>query len=69
MQWVLITKDKLSALTRLLYSNGFHVYTQLSDHFYYCIVVPDHYDIQEFVRKIPIKNDFLITGNIIRIIC
>ncbi len=70
MRWVLVDNDqvKLMRLTNVLISNGFGVGTrQINFDLFYCINVPMQYDMSQFIRKLPVLNDFEIQDRIIMI--
>ena len=70
MQWVLVDNDqvKLMRLTNVLISNGFSIHTrQINFDVYYCMHVPAQYDLNQFVSKLPIVNEFILKDRVIMI--
>lgn len=70
MQWVLVDNDhiKLHKLSNVLASNGFSIHTrQINFDLYYCFHVPLQYDLNQFVNKLPIINDFILKDRVVMI--
>jgi len=59
MKWITLTNDmiKLSRLATVLAANGFTVELQFSN---LTITIPDHYNLNSFINKLPITNRFVV---------
>lgn len=70
MQWVLVDNDqiKLMRLSNMLARNGFSIHTrQINFDLYYCFNVPMQYDLNQFVNRLPIVNDFILKDRVVMI--
>lgn len=70
MHWVLVNNDqfKLNKISNILANNGFGIHMrQINFDMYYCFNVPLQYDIEEFVKKLPIVNNFIFEDRTIMI--
>lgn len=70
MQWVLVDNDhfKLTRLSNMLARNGFSIHTrQINFDVYYCFNVPVQYNLDQFVSRLPITNEFILKDRIIMI--
>lgn len=70
MQWVLVDNDhfKLTRLSNMLACNGFSIHTrQINFDVYYCFNVPVQYDLNQFVSRLPIVNDFILKDRVVMI--
>jgi len=70
MQWVSVDNDhfKLTRLSNMLVRNGFSIHTrQINFDVYYCFNVPTQYDLDQFVNRLPIVNEFILKDRIVMI--
>lgn len=59
MKWIRLDNDliKLTRLANVLAANGFNVELQFNN---LILQVPSNYNIDEFVKRLPITNQFLL---------
>jgi len=64
MNWVTITNDllKITRLATMLSNNGFKLELQNNN---LILIVPTYYNFDNFVKSIPITNQFLIDNRTI----
>lgn len=61
MKWISLNNDliKISRLANVLVANGFTVELRFSN---LAITVPSNYELDTFIKKLPITNRFVVKG-------